>query len=95
MTSDRPSMVKSAKMISGDFCSPQTKEVFTMDDFLFAVPTFIRDMGRSIDLGDTMTSYNKSESPAEADMRALRNDWFVVGTEIRQATESLAGSYVE
>jgi hypothetical protein len=60
-------MEKSAKMISGDFCSPQTKGVFTMDDFLFAAPSFIRDMGRAIDLGDTMTQYNRSESPEAAD----------------------------
>jgi hypothetical protein len=66
-----------------------------VDDFLFAVPNFLRDMGRSIDLGDTMTCYNKSESPAEADMRALINDWSVVGTEIRQAAESLSEPHVE
>ncbi|MDR0648224.1 MAG: hypothetical protein LBF92_02665 [Synergistaceae bacterium] len=38
-----------------------------MDDFLFAAPSFIRDMGRAIDLGDTMTQYNRSESPEAAD----------------------------
>jgi hypothetical protein len=65
-----------------------------MDDFLFAAPSFIRDMGRAIDLGDTMTCYNKSESPAEADMRALSNDWSVVGAGIRQAADSLSEPHV-
>ena len=60
-----------------------------MTDFLFATPSFLGDMGRVIDLGDTMTIYNTSETPAEADARALYNDWAVVGSAIREAAEQL------
>jgi hypothetical protein len=70
------------------------EEVNKMDDFLFASPSFICDMGRVIDLGATMTRFNKSESAAEADMRALSNDWSVVGAEIRQAADIISGSNV-
>jgi hypothetical protein len=66
-----------------------------MDDFLFAAPSFIHDMGRVVDLGDTMTCYNGSESPAEADIRALSNDWSVVGAEIRQAADNLSEAHVQ
>jgi hypothetical protein len=67
---------------------------FSMDDFLFATPSFIRDMGRVVDLGATMNCYNVSETPLEADMRALENDWSVVGAEISRAAESLSEPHV-
>jgi hypothetical protein len=60
-----------------------------MDDFLFATPGFLKDMGRAIDFGDTMTQYNRSESSEAADLRALKNDWAVIGNDIKQAAESL------
>ncbi|MDR3280131.1 MAG: hypothetical protein LBT23_06440 [Synergistaceae bacterium] len=58
-----------------------------MTDFLFATPSFLGDMGRVIDLGNTLTIYNYTDSPAEADKRALCNDWSVVGSEIRNAAK--------
>ena len=61
-----------------------------MDDFLFATPSFLRDMGRAIDFGDTMTQFNRPESPEAADLRALKNDWAAIGNDIKQATEALA-----
>ena len=45
-----------------------------MTDFLFAMPSFISGMGRAIDLGGTMTQYNFSETPEEADTRAIFSD---------------------
>jgi hypothetical protein len=61
-----------------------------MTDFLFAMPSFVSGMGRAIDLGNTMTQYNTSETPEEADAKALCNDWLVVGEEIRKAANHLA-----
>ena len=64
-------------------------------DFLFAKPNFVSGMGRAIDLGATMTQYNLSDTPEEADAKALYNDWFVVGDEIRKAANRLAPVNVE
>ena len=56
-----------------------------MSDFLFARPTFISGIGAIIDLGGTMEMFNESSSPEEADYLALKNDWCIVGNDIRSA----------
>ena len=38
---------------------------------LFARPSFIRGLGRAIDLGATRNSYNAPAAPSEADSAAL------------------------
>ncbi len=53
--------------------------------FLYAMPSFWSGWARIIDLGDTLTEYNQSLSPAQADYLALRSDWLVVGNDIRDA----------
>jgi len=52
---------------------------------LYAMPSFLEGVARSIDIGDTLTEYNDSESGTEADARALRSDWRAVGDDLRQA----------
>ncbi len=52
---------------------------------LYATPSFLEGVARSIDIGDTLTEYNGSESGTEADTRALRSDWKAVGDDLRQA----------
>lgn len=52
---------------------------------LYATPSFLEGIARSIDLGDTLTEYNGSESGAAADLRALRSDWIAIGNDLRQA----------
>lgn len=51
--------------------------------FLFAMPSFLRGMARAIDLGDTLTVYNQSRTPEEADALAIKNDWASVGDSLR------------
>lgn len=57
------------------------------DDFglLFAQPSFLEGLARAVDIGDTLTVYNNSESGAEADRHALRSDWQAVGQDLKQA----------
>lgn len=52
---------------------------------LYATPSFLEGLARSIDIGDTLTEYNTSESGAEADARALGSDWKAVGDDLRAA----------
>jgi len=56
-----------------------------MTDFLFAKPSFISGMGRAIDLGGTMTVFNQSDTPEEADARALYNDCLAAGNDMRES----------
>lgn len=49
---------------------------------LFAEPSFVRGIGRAMDLGATRNAYNDSRTPEIADARALRSDWASVGKDI-------------
>ena len=54
-------------------------------DYLFATPSFSRGMASVLDLGATLTRYNISDSPEEADAKAIASDWGMVGQDIRFA----------
>lgn len=58
-------------------------------DFLFAKPSFLTGLGRTIDLGAVLerSSYNISTTSPEADSWAIANDWLVVGQDLRSAIE--------
>lgn len=58
---------------------------FDESTLLFAEPSFVRGMGRAIDLGATRNAYNDSKTPKEADTRALRSDWASVGADLGSA----------
>ena len=50
---------------------------------LFAEPSFVEGMARTLDIGNTLKKYNESETGQEADIEALKNDWRAVGDDIR------------
>jgi hypothetical protein len=52
---------------------------------LFARPSFIDGVARLFDLGDTLTEYNQSLSPQQADEIALRADREAVAEDFRVA----------
>lgn len=54
-------------------------------DFLFARPSFLEGVARAIDLGSTLQVYNTSDTPEQADRRALTEDFVVVGEDMREA----------
>jgi hypothetical protein len=56
--------------------------------FLFAMPSMLSGVGRTLDLGATFDSYNASPTPEEADRIALYLDWASVGGDLRYAMES-------
>jgi len=57
----------------------------TRTDRLFATPSFIEGMARVLDLGATLTQYNASVTPKNADFAAISSDWVVTGNDIRSA----------
>jgi|GEM_PF-6220373 len=63
-----------------------------MTDFFFVMPGFKRGAGRAIDLGAGLQrgSYLMSDSPAEADARAVASDWAAVDRDLAIAARQLA-----
>jgi hypothetical protein len=60
-----------------------------MVDFLFARPSLLEGIGRNIDLFGLMNNYNYSKSGAEADMKALINDWAAVYGDLYNAYDGM------
>ena len=58
--------------------------------FLVAKPSFLTGLARALDIGCKLPSYNLSDSSAEADFRALLNDWKIVGMDLCSAIEVIA-----
>lgn len=50
--------------------------------FLFAKPSFLEGLARTIDLGATIDEYNSSLTQEQADLIAIRNDWETIGEDI-------------
>ncbi len=55
--------------------------------FLFATPSFLEGLARTLDLGATLDEYNSSITPEQADFLALKNDWQVIGNDLANAIE--------
>ena len=51
----------------------------------FSIPSFIGGIAAIFDFGNTLTNYNFSKNPEEADYKAIRSDWLSVGDDIRGA----------
>jgi len=62
-----------------------------MSDFFFVMPSFMRGAARAIDLGGTLSqgSYLLSDTPAEADQRALAGVWDAVDGDLAVAATRL------
>ena len=58
-------------------------------DFLFARPSLLEGVGRIVDFGGSLSMYNFSRTPAEADARAIAVDWRAVGHDVRVALQKL------
>jgi hypothetical protein len=56
-------------------------------DYLYARPSFLEGISRIFDFGGTLTAFNTSRTPAEADARAILEDWRTVGSDLRAAVE--------
>ena len=61
-----------------------------MTDYLFASPSFLSGMARTLDLGGAFDTYNESPSPGVADARALFSDFLAVGRDLVNAAGELA-----
>ena len=60
--------------------------------FLFARPSFLEGCGRILDFGDTLTQFNTSLTPEQADAIALYLDWSTVGNDLWAAVRAVPPS---
>lgn len=66
------------------------KEVkISRTDFLFCTPNFWTGAASSINLFGNFYEFNTSETGAEADMRAIQNDFDMVGQDLNNVLKSL------
>ena len=56
-------------------------------DFLFAQPSLASGAARVFDLFGQFDEYNRSETPLEADAKAIAADWLIVGQDLSDAIE--------
>jgi hypothetical protein len=57
----------------------------TRSTFLFPQASFREGIARLMDYSGSLNLYNRSETPEEADFRALRADWEQVGIDLKNA----------
>lgn len=53
--------------------------------YLFTEPSFVEGFARIIDIGDTLSVYNYSNTEEESDSLAIKNDWLQVGQDLSKA----------
>ncbi len=58
-------------------------------DFLFVRPSFVKGMGRAIDVFGCLDSYNISRTPEEADARAIYSDWVALSKDVGKALDQV------
>lgn len=63
--------------------------------FLFANPSFFEGMSRVLDVGGTLTEFNRSRSGVEADLLALHADWLALGDDFRKSRRSASEARIE
>ena len=61
-----------------------------MQYYLFANPSFLSGIARTLDLGGHYDAYNFSVTPEEADIRELTDDWLRVYIALRASWVTLA-----
>lgn len=64
-------------------------------DFLYARPSFFEGAARVLDFTGTLTEYNQSITPDQADAIALRMDWAMVGQDLKNAMDQFAADHAE
>lgn len=57
--------------------------------FLFSAPSFFTGAGSVLNLAGSYYRYNTTDSGLEADLRAISNDFGVVGDDIKKALREI------
>ncbi len=60
---------------------------------LFATPSVVEGVARLFDFAGNLNVYNDSASEAEADAKALKNDWMAVGADLKSSFDIYEEQY--
>ena len=60
-------------------------------DFLFSTPTYLSGAANIFNIGGNFYDYNSSKTEVEADCKAIRNDFKMVGIDLEKATLEVMG----
>lgn len=63
-------------------------------DFLTPTGTFLNGMASVLDLAGALAQFNESETPQEADTKAIANDWEKTGRNLENAILSYGEKYI-
>jgi hypothetical protein len=61
--------------------------------FLMAQPSFLNGVSTVLDLGDTLTVFNTSESGEAADHIALWADWELIADDLKSAAQKYSREF--
>jgi len=61
--------------------------------YLYAIPSFWGGAAHTLDLGSTLTDYNESLTPDEADYYAIKADWMSVGQDMHETIQNFAKTH--
>ena len=64
--------------------------IWTWSDYLYAQPSFLEGMARIVDFGNTLSEFNESLTPVQANNIALTTDWQAVFADVRLAMSRVA-----
>ena len=67
---------------------PSYREEAAVNYLLFARPSFVGGTAYILDFGNTLFVYNDSPTPEIADYMAMKNDWVIVGDDLRLAIDT-------
>ncbi|MCX6233912.1 MAG: hypothetical protein NT175_04195 [Bacteroidetes bacterium] len=58
-------------------------------DFLFPAPSFFKGLASIFNVPGNYYDFNYSQSNEEADYKALKTDWSIIGQDIRNAVDNM------
>lgn len=58
---------------------------------LFARPSFVYGFAKAFDPMRVTSDFNRSRTPEEADILAIRSDWHAIGADMQEAVEQERG----
>lgn len=64
-------------------------QVNFITDFLFSTPSFTSGIGSVINIAGNYYEFNTSETGLDADEIALKNDFNMIGQDIKQSLDSI------
>jgi hypothetical protein len=59
--------------------------MYRLTTYLYATSSFLEGVARLVDFTGSLNTYNCSDSPEQADFKAISSDWMVVGGDLRKA----------